>query len=105
MSLYDRSDENSGSAVAQQGGGGGGGQQGGVAAVGGSKDWYKKSKDFVAGDEGTKVMNMALSPSEDNLVVSTENGQIYGMMLASTEVKVRLLVKTDHFYPHESKKE
>ncbi|KAJ3031229.1 Cilia- and flagella-associated protein 57, partial [Rhizophlyctis rosea] len=88
VTLYDRSDENSGSAVAQQGGGGGGGgQQGGVVAGGASKDWYKKSKDFVAGDEGTKVCNMALSPSEDNLVVSTENSQVYAMMLASTEVK------------------
>ncbi|KAJ3044625.1 Cilia- and flagella-associated protein 57 [Rhizophlyctis rosea] len=82
VTLYDRSDESSSSAVAQQGGG----QQGTVAASG-SRDWYKKSKDFLAGDENTKVVNMALSPSEDNLVVSTENSQIYTMMLASTEVK------------------
>jgi hypothetical protein len=54
----------------------------------GSKELYKKSKEFILQDENAKVTNMAVSPSEDNFVCTMENSQIYNLTLGNAEVKV-----------------
>ncbi|KAI8907767.1 WD40-repeat-containing domain protein, partial [Powellomyces hirtus] len=53
----------------------------------GSKDMYRKVKELTMHDDNAKVTNMALSPSEDNLVATTETNQLFALMLAGTEVK------------------
>lgn len=81
IAIYDRNDEAGGSAVAQQTTSAQPGQNA-------SKELYKKAKEMVVQDETSKVVNMAISPSEDNLVCTTETNQIFALMLAGTEVKV-----------------
>ncbi|KAJ3117421.1 Cilia- and flagella-associated protein 57 [Phlyctochytrium bullatum] len=95
------------SAAAQQAGGAGAGAAGGqkeggveagkekegekaASAAGAgmgaaSKELYKRVKDFVLPDEVAKVLNMAMSPSEDNLLCSLENSQMFAITLASAE--------------------
>ncbi|KAJ3293662.1 Cilia- and flagella-associated protein 57 [Borealophlyctis nickersoniae] len=92
VSIYDKSDESTSSAVAQQQqsapgpGGQAQQQQGTVGAAAGGKDVFKKVKEFTVQDEG-KVIHMALSSGEDNLVVTSEGSQIWSIVLASTEMK------------------
>ncbi|KAI8825817.1 WD40-repeat-containing domain protein [Fimicolochytrium jonesii] len=51
------------------------------------KDMFRKVKELKLHSENAKVANMALSPSEDNMVATTENNQLFALMLAGTEVK------------------
>ncbi|KAI8811436.1 quinon protein alcohol dehydrogenase-like superfamily [Cladochytrium replicatum] len=48
---------------------------------------YRKSRDFTLHDENAKVINMALSPTEETLVCSLENSQVVSILLSGTEVK------------------
>jgi hypothetical protein len=56
-----------------------------------NKDGFKKVKEFILGDESGKIMNLTLSPNEENLLVSLSNNQIYFINFGSIEmVKVSL---------------
>ncbi|TPX47853.1 hypothetical protein SeLEV6574_g02417 [Synchytrium endobioticum] len=47
----------------------------------------KKSRDLTLPDENARISNMALGGSEDELVCSTEGGQMYIVVMASAEIK------------------
>ncbi|KAJ3330947.1 Cilia- and flagella-associated protein 57 [Blyttiomyces sp. JEL0837] len=53
----------------------------------GIKDLYKRVRDYTLQDDSAKVTNMAISPSEDNLVCTMENNQIFSVVLGNAEVK------------------
>ncbi|KAE9044942.1 Cilia- and flagella-associated protein 57 [Phytophthora rubi] len=53
---------------------------------GGSREYYKKAKTFrIEGDTST-IKDLAISPSEDLLVCSLENNQLYALTLSSTDI-------------------
>ncbi|TPX74759.1 hypothetical protein CcCBS67573_g03970 [Chytriomyces confervae] len=56
-------------------------------ASSGSKDLFKKARDYSLQDESIKIVNMAISPSEDMLVCTSENNQIYNVLLGSADIK------------------
>jgi hypothetical protein len=47
---------------------------------------FRKIKDFTLGDETSKVVNLALSANEDNLLASLESTQVYFINFGSTEI-------------------
>ncbi|KAI8585396.1 WD40-repeat-containing domain protein [Geranomyces variabilis] len=51
------------------------------------REMYRKVKELTMADDNARVTNMAISPSEDNFVATTETNQIFALMLAGTEVK------------------
>ncbi|KAI8852315.1 WD40-repeat-containing domain protein [Chytridium lagenaria] len=55
--------------------------------VPGARELYRRVKDYQLPDEGSRVMNLAISSSEDNLLCSLENNQMFAITLASAEVK------------------
>ncbi|KAJ3005843.1 Cilia- and flagella-associated protein 57, partial [Thoreauomyces humboldtii] len=75
IAIYDRNEDGAGTSLP------------GAAGQLSGRDIYRKVKELSLSDENSKVTNMALSPSEDNLVATTETNQIYALMLAGTEVK------------------
>jgi hypothetical protein len=78
--MFERADESGSAAAAQQG------PSNESHIV--SKELYKRVKDYTLPDENTKVANLAISPSEDNLVCSLDNNQIFSIALSNAEVKV-----------------
>lgn len=52
-----------------------------------TKELYRKSKEFNLHDSSAKVLCLALSPSEDSIVCSLDNCQLYSMQLSATEMK------------------
>ena len=50
------------------------------------KELFKKIKDFTLTDDRSSIVNLALSPNEDNLLCSTEINQIYFTGFGSTEI-------------------
>ncbi|KND04574.1 uncharacterized protein SPPG_00295 [Spizellomyces punctatus DAOM BR117] len=79
IAIYDKSDEAGSSAVAQQSG------QSQLSQS--NKELYRKVKELTLQDENAKITSMAISPSEDNLVCTTETNQMFAIMLAGTEMK------------------
>ncbi|KAL7692512.1 putative quinoprotein alcohol dehydrogenase-like superfamily [Plasmopara halstedii] len=53
---------------------------------GGPKEYYKKAKTFRIEGETSTIQNLAISPSEDVLVCSLENNQLYTLTLSSTDI-------------------
>eukprot|EP00842_Homolaphlyctis_polyrhiza_P004220 jgi/Hompol1/479/HPOL_004482-RA len=58
---------------------------GGPAAAGAGKDLYRKSREYTVMDETVKITNMAISPSEDTMLCTTETHQIYSISLSNAE--------------------
>lgn len=60
-----------------------------IASGGGAqaKDLYKKSKEFNLSDSSAKIVCIALSPTEDGIVCSTDNCQLYAGQLSSSAIK------------------
>ena len=52
-----------------------------------SKELYKKSKEFNLTDSSAKIMCIAVSPSEDTIVCSTDNCQLYSTQLSTSAIK------------------
>ncbi|KAJ3190576.1 Cilia- and flagella-associated protein 57 [Irineochytrium annulatum] len=91
--IYERGEDAMATAAAQQGGAlvppqqpNGFDEAGKMAAGATGKELYRRVKDFALADESAKVMNMAISNSEDNLVCSMENSQMFSIMLSGSEV-------------------
>jgi hypothetical protein len=63
------------------------------------REIYAKMKEFIIPEENWRVTNMAVSPSEDCLVCTTENSQIYCKQLSNTEVKVSFRIISVHSLP------
>ncbi|KAL2919821.1 hypothetical protein HK105_200738 [Polyrhizophydium stewartii] len=86
--LYERSEELATGGIAaaaaqiSSGAAGGPGGQQGIA-----RDLYRKSREYTLQDDAAKITNMAVSPSEDTLLCTTETCQIFSMSLANAEVK------------------
>ncbi|KAL4176100.1 hypothetical protein KRP22_001055 [Phytophthora ramorum] len=53
---------------------------------GGSREYYKKAKTFRIEGETSTIKDLAISPSEDLLVCSLENNQLYALTLSSTDI-------------------
>ena len=51
-----------------------------------SREYYKLAKVFSIKNNPTTITNMAVSPSEDTLLVSTQNHQIYTFSLSNTDI-------------------
>ncbi|KAJ3089419.1 Cilia- and flagella-associated protein 57 [Quaeritorhiza haematococci] len=58
-------------------------------------DSYKKAKEFALSDETSKVTNMALSPTEDNMICSLDNNQIFSIALGD-DIKYELFAQPFH---------
>ncbi|GMH45741.1 hypothetical protein BSKO_13704 [Bryopsis sp. KO-2023] len=54
------------------------------------KDMFRRGKSFAIENQPYKILNMAISPSEDQLACTLENNQAYTLALANTEI-----MKTD----------
>ncbi|KAI8607724.1 WD40-repeat-containing domain protein [Chytriomyces sp. MP71] len=52
-----------------------------------TKEMFKRARDYGLHEDGTNIINMAMSPSEDLLVCTTENSQIYTVLLGSADIK------------------
>ena len=52
-----------------------------------SKELYKKTKEFNLSDSSAKILCLAISPSEDTVVCSTDNCQLYSMQLSGSATK------------------
>jgi WD40 repeat protein len=50
------------------------------------KEFYKKIRQFTLPEDGSRVVNMTLSPNEDNLLCSTDANQLYYIGFGSTEI-------------------
>jgi len=50
------------------------------------KDYYKKSKTFKIEGNSVKIMNLAVSPSEEQLVCTLANSQAYVFTLSNTDI-------------------
>ena len=51
---------------------------------------YRKTKTLAVEGQAVKIRNLAVSPSEDTLLCTLENNQMYSLNLTNTEVmKVR----------------
>ena len=48
----------------------------------------KKSRELTLPDENSRICNMAVCGTEDELVCSTDGGQMYIVVMASAEIKV-----------------
>ena len=48
------------------------------------KDYYKRTKSFTIENQGVKIKNLALSPSEENLICTLENNQMYVLGLSNS---------------------
>ncbi|KAK1931919.1 Cilia- and flagella-associated protein 57 [Phytophthora citrophthora] len=53
---------------------------------GGSREYYKKAKTFRIEGDASTIKDLAISPSEDLLVCSLENNQLYALTLSSTDI-------------------
>lgn len=54
------------------------------------KEFYKTIRQFSLPEDSSRVINMTLSPNEDNLLCSTDVNQLYYIGFGSTEIiKVR----------------
>jgi cilia- and flagella-associated protein 57 len=52
-----------------------------------NKDGFKKMREFIVPDEISHISRLAISPSEDSLICTTENSQLYYSLLSNTDVK------------------
>ncbi|TMW63634.1 hypothetical protein Poli38472_002575 [Pythium oligandrum] len=50
------------------------------------REYYKKSKTFSVEGNSSTITNIAISPTEDSLVCSLENNQLYVLTLSSTDI-------------------
>jgi len=50
------------------------------------KDYYKRTKSFTIENQGVKIKNLALSPSEENLICTLENNQMYVLGLSNSDI-------------------
>ena len=50
------------------------------------KDYYKKSKSFKIENNSVKILNLAVSPSEEQLVCTLANSQAYVFTLSNTDI-------------------
>lgn len=50
------------------------------------REYYKKSKTFSVEGNSSTITNIAISPTEDSLVCSTDNNQLYVLTLSSTDI-------------------
>eukprot|EP00217_Crustomastix_stigmatica_P010708 CAMPEP_0183813298 /NCGR_PEP_ID=MMETSP0803_2-20130417/52843_1 /TAXON_ID=195967 /ORGANISM="Crustomastix stigmata, Strain CCMP3273" /LENGTH=1181 /DNA_ID=CAMNT_0026058151 /DNA_START=28 /DNA_END=3573 /DNA_ORIENTATION=- len=50
------------------------------------KDYYKRSKSFSIEDHHVKIKNLAVSPSDETLVCTLENNQVFVLGLSSTDI-------------------
>lgn len=53
-----------------------------------AKELYRKSKEFNLTDSSARIMCIALSPTEDAIVCSTDNCQLYSGQLSASAIKV-----------------
>ncbi|RLN86703.1 hypothetical protein BBJ28_00010446 [Nothophytophthora sp. Chile5] len=53
---------------------------------GGAREYYKKAKTFRIEGDASTIKDLAISPSEDLLVCSLENNQLYALTLSSTDI-------------------
>ncbi|ETK90168.1 hypothetical protein L915_06001 [Phytophthora nicotianae] len=53
---------------------------------GGSREYYKKAKTFRIEGDASTIKDLAISPSEDLLVCSLDNNQMYALTLSSTDI-------------------
>ncbi|KAI8930216.1 WD40-repeat-containing domain protein [Entophlyctis helioformis] len=65
---------------------------GGMAAISqgqsnSQREMYRKSREYTLLDENVRITNMAVSPSEDTLLCTTDNCQINSISLANAEVQ------------------
>ncbi|KAI9346401.1 WD repeat domain 65-like protein [Zopfochytrium polystomum] len=51
------------------------------------REQFRKARDFTLPDENLKITYMATSPSEDTLVCTMENNQMFSIILGNAEVK------------------
>ncbi|CAK4695392.1 unnamed protein product [Aphanomyces euteiches] len=51
-----------------------------------SREHYKRTKTFTIDGNPQCILNLALSPSEDTLICSLENNQLYMLTLSSTDI-------------------
>ncbi|KAI8916406.1 quinon protein alcohol dehydrogenase-like superfamily [Gorgonomyces haynaldii] len=53
----------------------------------GTKEMYRRQRDYQTADETARILNIAISPNEDQILFSTDNCQIYGSQLTHVDVK------------------
>jgi WD40 repeat protein len=60
-----------------------------LAAQGSSaqKEMFKKTREFNLQDSAAKIISMALSPSEDTVLCSTDNCQLYSISIQGSDIK------------------
>ncbi|KAJ3354153.1 Cilia- and flagella-associated protein 57 [Entophlyctis luteolus] len=52
-----------------------------------AKEPFRRMREYSLQDEATKIVNLAMNPTEDNLLCTSENNQIYCLPVGSAEVK------------------
>ncbi|KAI9344641.1 quinon protein alcohol dehydrogenase-like superfamily [Obelidium mucronatum] len=58
-----------------------------AAAANAHKDTFRRVREFTLQDDSVKLVNMAISPSEDSLVCTSDNHQIYSLLLTTADIK------------------
>mmetsp|Transcript_22834 Transcript_22834/g.63112 ORF Transcript_22834/g.63112 Transcript_22834/m.63112 type:complete len:1547 (+) Transcript_22834:150-4790(+) len=64
------------------------GQDGGVVTIfeKDDKEMYRRARAFTIENNPVKIKHVAISPSEEHLTCSLENGQVYSLLLSNSEI-------------------
>ncbi|KAI9207648.1 WD40-repeat-containing domain protein, partial [Polychytrium aggregatum] len=63
------------------------GLAGQVSAAAIAKELFRKTREYSLPFDNVRVLTLAISPSEDNIICTLENSQIYTLMVTSSEMK------------------